>query len=138
MASSQAVRVEDISESSRSEESIGVCLNNVKAQQVWQLLVRPTTCTLAALPPGQQLRNLLLDKVQQLDGVGHPQHQRLQTWDQLLHAEHLKVFRLPITRAPDRKGPIRNQSYNYITPKSSVLSHNSVQIFFLMQPEESC
>lgn len=36
----------------------------------------------------------MLDEVQQLDAVGHPQQQRLQTWGQLVHAEQLQGVRL--------------------------------------------
>ena len=60
------------------------------------------TFVLQVLPPGQQLRDFMLDEVQQFDGVRHPQHQRLQTWDQLLHAEQLKVLRLPVIGAPEK------------------------------------
>lgn len=36
----------------------------------------------------------MLDEVQQLDGVGHPQQQRLQPRTQLVHAEQLQGVRL--------------------------------------------
>lgn len=62
-----------------------------------------STFVVLVLSPGQQMRDFMLDKVQQFDGVGHPQHQWLQTWDQLLHAEQLKMIRLPVTGAPDLK-----------------------------------
>ena len=61
------------------------------------------TFVLLVLPPGQQLRDFMLDEVQQFDGVGHPQHQRLQTWDQLIHAEQLQLLGLPVVGAPDVK-----------------------------------
>lgn len=59
--------------------------------------------TFVLLRTEQQLRDFMLDEVQQFDGVGHPQHQRLQTRDQLLHAEQLKVVGLAVTGAPDVK-----------------------------------
>lgn len=64
----------------------------------------PPTLVLLLPPAEQQLRDVVLDEVQQLDGVGHPQEQRLQTWDQLLHAEHLQPSWLPVPRRPGRKG----------------------------------
>ena len=61
------------------------------------------TFVLPVLDPGQQLRDFVLDEVQQLNGVRHPQHQRPQTWDQLLHAEQLELIGLPVTGAADAK-----------------------------------
>lgn len=40
-----------------------------------------TLSLLILLCKRQKQGNLMLDEVQQLNGVGHPQHQRLQTWD---------------------------------------------------------
>lgn len=65
-----------------------------------------STFIVLVLPPGQQLRDFMLDEVQQFDGVCHPQHQRLQTWDQLLHAEQLKVLRLLVTGVPEKNTEI--------------------------------
>lgn len=81
-------------------------LNNTYINSASATAVRSAninTFVLLVPPPGQQLRDFMLDEVQQFDGVGHPQHQWLQTWDQLLHAEQLKMIRLPIIGAPDVK-----------------------------------
>lgn len=45
---------------------------------------------------------MVLDEVQQLDGVGHPQEQRPQPRDQLVHAEDLEDSWLPIPTSPER------------------------------------
>lgn len=64
------------------------------------------TFILLVQPPWQQLWNFMLDEVQQFDGVSHPQHQRLQARDQLLHTEQLQLLRLLVARAPDIKQPV--------------------------------
>jgi len=55
------------------------------------------------VPPGQQQRDLVLNEVQQFNGVGHPQDQRLQTWDQLVHAELLRTLGRLFTGAPKHR-----------------------------------
>lgn len=74
-----------------------LCPGDTCALMAVQLILRvllPVGMLGAALTPGQQQGHLVLDEVQQLNGVGHPQHQRLQAWDQLGHAERTHLLRV--------------------------------------------
>lgn len=70
----------------------------------------------------------MLDEVQQFDGVGHPQEQRLQTWDQLLHAEHLETLGLlgvgaanVETQRKKHRGQCRNKSAKVIAYTAKII-----------------
>lgn len=115
MASSQAVCVENISEPSRPENTHTHTHRYNRAHCRWGSCedLRPTLALLMP-PEGQQLRDVVLDEVQQLDGVGHPHEQRLQTREQLVHSEHLKETGLQ-PRSPEREQRNENTSKVLVT-----------------------